>query len=51
MNYTAATRDPPTPQPELFSLCEEEPRGVRPGSVTDPAPQERVVRHIVEHRV
>ena len=42
---------PPTPQPELFSLYEEQPGGVRPGSVTDPAPQVRVVRHIVEHRV
>ena len=38
-NYTAETRDPPTPQPELFSLYEEEPGGARPGSVTDPAPQ------------
>ena len=35
-NNTAETRDPPTPQPELFSLFEEEPGGARPGSVTDP---------------
>ena len=42
---------PPPPPPELFSLSEEEPNGGRPGSVTDPAPQERVARHIVEHMV
>ena len=42
---------PPTPQPEPFSLFEEEPGGVRPGSVTDPAPQGRVERHVVEHRI
>ena len=41
----------PTSQPELFSLFEAEPGGWRPGSVTDPAPQERVERHIVEHRI
>ena len=51
MNCTAKTWRTPTPQPELFSLFEEEPGGGRPGSVTDPAPQERVVRHIVEHSV
>ena len=51
MNCTATIRDPPTPQPELFSLCEEEPGGRRSGSVTDPAPQERVERHIEEHRI
>ena len=28
---TAETPDPPTPQPELFILFEEEPGGVRPG--------------------
>ena len=50
MNYTAKTR-PPTPQPELFQLYEEEPGGGRPGSVSDPAPQERVQRHTAEHRV
>ena len=50
-NYSAKTRDPSTPQPELFSLFEEELSGVRPGSVTDPAPQERVERHVVEHRI
>ena len=35
---------------ELISLFEEGPGGVRPGSVTDPAPQETVERHIVERR-
>ena len=50
-NYTAETRDPRTPQPELFSLFEEEPGGARPGSVTDPAPQVRVERHVVGHRI
>ena len=48
--YTAETRDPPTPQPELFSLYEGEPGGARPGSVTDPAPQVRVKRHRIEAR-
>ena len=47
-NFTATIRDPPTPQPELFNLFEEEPGGARPGSVTDPVPQERVQRHIAE---
>ena len=63
LNYTATIRDPSlplpppppththTPKPELFSLYEQEFGGVRPGSVTDNAPQERVERHIVEHRV
>ena len=51
MNYTATIRDPPTPQPELFSLFDEEPGGVRPGSVTDPASQARVERHVVEHSI
>ena len=50
-NYTAVTRDPPTPQPELFSLFEEKPGGVRPGSVTDLVPQARVLRHVVAHTV
>ena len=35
--------------PELFQLFEEEPAGLRPGSVPDPRPQERVQRHAVEH--
>ena len=37
--------------PELFQLFEEEPSGVRPGSIPDPRPQERVQRHIVKHIV
>ena len=50
--YDAPRRQkPPPPHPELFSLYEEEPGGVRPGSVTDPVPQERVQRHSVEHRI
>ena len=48
-NYTAETPDPPIP--ELLSLFDEEPGGVRPGSVSDPAPQARVERHVVEHRI
>ena len=50
-NYTAETRDPLTPQPKLFSLFVQEPSGVRPASVTDPVPQVRVERHVVEHRI
>ena len=30
LNYTATIRNPPTPQPELFSLYDEEPGGSRP---------------------
>ena len=45
LNYTATIRDPPTPQPELFSLYEEEPGGSRPDRiVTLSAPQERDLR-------
>ena len=51
MNFTATIRDPPTPQLEPFSLCEEEPDGGLPGSVTDPAPQGRVEWHIVQHSI
>ena len=45
--------DPGSPhsQPELFTLFEEEPGGVWPGSVTDPVPQARFLRHVVEHRI
>ena len=42
---------PSPPQPELFSLYEEEPGGGRPGSVTDPAPQGWVERHTAQHNV
>ena len=49
MNYTAKTRNPPTPQPELFSL-EEEPGGGRPAPLPEVAGwQERLQRHTVEH--
>ena len=34
MNYTATIGDPPTPQPELFSLYEE-PGGARPDRLSD----------------
>ena len=49
MNYTATIRDPPTPQPELFSLYDEEPGGSRPDRIpTLSGPQERVQRHTVD---
>ena len=35
---TAKFRKTPPPQPEFFQLYEEEPGGVRPGSVFDPVP-------------
>ena len=44
MNCTAKTRDPLQP-------LRGRAGGRRPGSVTDPVPQERVERHLVEHRV
>ena len=40
----------PTPQPELFSLYEEEPGGSRPDRLFDVRPQEAVQRHTVEQR-
>ena len=52
LNYTATVRDPPTPQPELFSLFDEEPRGSRPDRIpTLSGPQERVQRHTVDQIV
>ena len=51
MNFTATILDPPPLQPELLILYEEEPGGGEPGSVTDRSPQERVERHLVEHRI
>ena len=42
---------PPTPQPELFSLYEEEPGGTRPDRLSDVRPQERVQRCTVEQLV
>ena len=44
MNYTATIRNPPTHQPELFSL-EEEPGGSRPDRLFEVRPQEAVQRH------
>ena len=47
LNYAATIRDPPTPQPELFSL-EEEPGGARPLWLpVVPGPQERAQRRTV----
>ena len=46
LNYTATIRDPPTHQPELFSLFEEESGGARPACLVAP----RGLRHVVEHR-
>ena len=53
MNFSATIRNPPTPQPELFSL-EEEPGagGSRPDRIaTLSAPQERDLRRSVQHVV
>ena len=50
-HYKAEFRETPFPQPELYSLFDEGPGGVQSGSVTDSAPQVRVERHIVEHRI
>ena len=49
LNYTATIRNPPTPQPELFSLYDEEPGGSRPDRMpTLSGPQERDLRQIVD---
>ena len=51
MNYTATIRNPPTPQPELFSL-EEEPGGLRPDRLfAVSGPQARVQRRTVQQIV
>ena len=51
VNYTATIRDPPTPQPELFSL-QEEPGRTRPDRIaTLSGPQERVLRRTVQQIV
>ena len=48
MNFTATIWEPPTPQPELFSLYEEEPGGTGPDRLsTLSGPQERVLRRTV----
>ena len=42
----------PPPQPELFSLYEEEPGGRRPPCLGEPpVPQARVQRHTVEQMI
>ena len=51
MNFSATIRDPPTPQPELFSLYEEEPGGTRPDRLSDVRPQDQVHRRNVEQLV
>ena len=59
MNYTATIRDPlspllptHTPQPELFSLYEEEASGTRPDRIaTLSGPQERDLRRPVQQIV
>ena len=50
MNYTATIRDPPTPQPELFSLYEEL-GGARPDRLSEVRPQDRDLRHTVDQIV
>ena len=52
MSCTATIRDSPTPQPELFSLHEEEPGGSRPDRMlTLSRPQKRVLRRTVQQIV
>ena len=52
LNYTATIRNPPTPQPELFSLYDEEPGGSRLDRMpTLSGPQEQVLRHTVDQIV
>ena len=50
MNYTATIRDPPTPQPELFSLYEE-PSGARLDRLSEVRPQDRDLRRTVDQIV
>ena len=49
--HDALRRQKPPPPQAFFRLYDEEDAewGARPGSVTDPRPQQRVLRHIVEH--
>ena len=49
VHYTAEVRKTPPPQPVLFKLLDEEPGGLRPEALVEPRPQERVLRHVVEH--
>ena len=52
LNYTATIRKPPTPQPELFSLYDEEPGRSRPDRMpTLSGPQERDLRRTVQQIV
>ena len=54
MNYTATVRAqfPPTPQPELFSIFEEEPVGSRLDRIASlSGPQERDLRRTVQQNV
>ena len=50
--YTAKFRETPPPQ-AFFQLYDEADAvwGLRPGSLSDPVPQGRVERHVVEHMV
>ena len=48
MNNTAKTRRTPTSQPELLDLSDEGPGGVRPLTLAEPRPQEKVLRHTAE---
>ena len=50
LNCTATIRDPPTPQPELFSLYEE-PGGARPDRLWEVRPQDRDLRRTVDQIV
>ena len=51
--HNASRRQKNPPRQAFFRLYDEEVAegGVRPGSVTDPRPQERLQRHTVEHVV
>ena len=50
LNFTATIRDPPTPQPELFTLYEE-PGGARPDRLSEVRPQDRDLRRTVDQFV
>ena len=51
-NYTSGDPESPhSPAGALQGSSRKSPGGVRPGSVTDPAPQVRVERHVVEHTI
>ena len=48
LHCTDKDRKTPPPQPVLFKLFEEEPRGGRPEAFAEPRPQEQVQRHTTE---